>query len=298
MQHRRGGFTWAAVLIFAVGTAAAARADILCKDNSSGILRVRTGPNCNGGETKLPIQFLSSNTVVQVTGANLQVVSGAGSTSGTVNGLGNVIVGYNENPSGHSRAGSHNVVVGSEHGYASFSGIVSGSSNQVTNEAAAAIGGQNNIASGEYGVVSGGQGNVASGEWAAVSGGAGNGASGQWTSISGGLQNSAIGNYSWIGTGTQNVTNAAYSSITAGLINTTTDFGTYASITGGNSNTAEGYLSVISGGAGNQTIQVENGPFSTNAVVSGGASNTASYSNSTVSGGCSLSTTASCQHKP
>jgi hypothetical protein len=297
MQRRSIALT-VAMAVLIVCAASPARADILCKDNSSGVLRVRTVPNSNGGETKLPVQFLSSNTLVQITGANLQVVSGAGSTGASVNGLGNVIVGYNENTSAHSRAGSHNVVVGAEHGYASFAGLVSGASNQVTDEAAAAIGGQNNIASGEYGVVSGGQGNTASGQWAAVSGGTGNVASGQWTSISGGLDNSAIGNYSWIGTGTQNVTNTAYSSITGGLFNTTDDNGTYASVTGGNSNTASGYLSVISGGAGNQTIQVPNAPLSTNAVVSGGAGNTASYSDSTVSGGCSLSTTSSCQETP
>ncbi len=47
---------------------------------------------------------------VRVEGANLQVVSGPGATSGTVNGTGNLVVGYDEGTG--SQTGSHNLPAG------------------------------------------------------------------------------------------------------------------------------------------------------------------------------------------
>jgi hypothetical protein len=51
-------------------------------------------------------------------GMNVQVVGGSGQTAG-VNGLGNLIVGYNENNVAATRTGSHNLVVGYDHEYTS-----------------------------------------------------------------------------------------------------------------------------------------------------------------------------------
>ncbi|MGH7288214.1 MAG: hypothetical protein ACREI8_09390, partial [Myxococcota bacterium] len=61
-------------------------------------------------------------------GVNVQVVSGSGATEGLVNGLGNLIVGYNEDVAQNTciprvgcvnppaiRTGSHNLVIGAEH---------------------------------------------------------------------------------------------------------------------------------------------------------------------------------------
>ncbi len=64
---------------------------------------------------------------VTITGANLRIVNGLGATD-TVNGLGNLIVGYNE-PRGTGedrRTGSHNVVVGEENNFISFGGLIVG----------------------------------------------------------------------------------------------------------------------------------------------------------------------------
>ena len=47
---------------------------------------------------------------IRVEGANLQVVSGPGATSGTVNGTGNLVVGYDEGTG--SQTGSHNLPAG------------------------------------------------------------------------------------------------------------------------------------------------------------------------------------------
>ena len=61
---------------------------------------------------------------VTITGANLRIVNGLGATD-TINGLGNLIVGYNE-PRGAGedrRTGSHNVIVGEENNFISFGGV-------------------------------------------------------------------------------------------------------------------------------------------------------------------------------
>lgn len=54
-------------------------------------------------------------------GANVMVTSGSGATAGPVNGLGNLIVGYDEViSSGTSdKSGSHNLVAGPGHNYSS-----------------------------------------------------------------------------------------------------------------------------------------------------------------------------------
>src|SRR5205085_5001627 len=71
-------------------------------------------------------------TDVYFEGCNVHIQSGAGSTSGAVNGLGNLIVGYNENPNTPlDRSGSHNLVVGAFHTYSSYGGLVAGSFNTI-----------------------------------------------------------------------------------------------------------------------------------------------------------------------
>ena len=92
-----------------------------------------------------------------ITEANLHIVNGTGDTE-TTNGLGNVIVGYNESradPSTDDRTGSHMVVVGKENNYSSFGGVVVGLRNST---------------SGAYSSVTAGIANVASGSWSSISG--------------------------------------------------------------------------------------------------------------------------------
>jgi hypothetical protein len=104
---------------------------------------------------------------------NVRIVSGSGSTDGAVNGLGNLIVGYNEDVSGNARTGSHNLVVGADQGYTSFGGLVAGYGNQIPGIYCSVSGGQGNTVSGDYSSVSGGIFNTASGYGSAVSGGHG-----------------------------------------------------------------------------------------------------------------------------
>jgi hypothetical protein len=214
---------------------------------------------------------------VVITGANLRIVNGLGSTDCTdndgnpipdcPNGLGNLIVGYNEVRVGEEveniRTGSHNVVVGRRQNFSRFGGLVVGDLNTISGDFASVSGGTENVASNSFAAVSGGNGNTASGDFAAsVSGGAGNLASGRGSSVCGGQAN---------------VTSGVRSSVSGGVFNTASaDFG---SVSGGQNNTAGGLFGTWVGGGFNNTAN------NTTSSVSGGQSNTASGPFSSVSGG-------------
>jgi len=104
-------------------------------------------------------------------GMNVQVVDGSGDTFGAVNGLGNLILGYNENTVSALRTGSHNLVVGDNHEYTSFAGLVAGLWNSITGPSASVSGGFQNEASGNSSTVSGGSSGTASNNGASISGG-------------------------------------------------------------------------------------------------------------------------------
>ena len=178
-------------------------------------------------------------------GCNVEINNGVGTTS-TANGSGNLIVGYNANSQNYARSGSHNVVVGDDHGYSQYGGIVAGLANQILGPWSTVTGGQNNSATKLASSVSGGQNNTASGGASSVSGGQSNQATHANASVSGGNQN------------------------TAGAGN--------ASVTGGTNNTASGTNSSVNGGLNNQAL---NG----NSTVSGGNTNIAQHNNATVAGG-------------
>jgi hypothetical protein len=147
-----------------------------------------------------------------IEGVNVHLRSGSGQTYPRVcprgypgcistNGLGNLIVGYNEVlPSGRAiRYGMHNLVVGPEHEYfRSYGGFVAGRHNSISSSMGASVtGGKDNEASNSYSSVSGGIGNLASGSVASVSGGYRNVASGRWSSVSGGENREAPDDSNW-----------------------------------------------------------------------------------------------------
>lgn len=118
---------------------------------------------------------------ILITGANVHVRSGSGFTNdnvsggGTLTGLGNLIIGYNElNPSGQPRTGSHNLVGGSLNSFSSVGGMAFGLRNTLSGQYAAIVGGDTNTASGVNASVLGGNGNTASGLRATVYGGLNN----------------------------------------------------------------------------------------------------------------------------
>jgi hypothetical protein len=110
-------------------------------------------------ERKLaPLTFDATTNEIVITGANLRLLNGLGSTD-TTNGLGNLIVGYNEpRDSGENRqTGSHNVVVGKQHQFSSFGGLVVGLQNEIRGAFASVSGGVGNTAAAEHASISGGR---------------------------------------------------------------------------------------------------------------------------------------------
>jgi hypothetical protein len=169
----------------------------------------------------------AANEVV-ITGANLRIVNGLGSTL-TRNGLGNLIVGYNESRQGtpecsgstdprciDNRTGSHNVVVGERHNFSVYGGLVIGEDNEISGAFASISGGHSNTASGSFASVSAGVRNTASGFDASVIGGIFNTASGTQASVSGGENNTASGISSSVSGGENNTASGQFSSVSGG----------------------------------------------------------------------------------
>ncbi len=194
-------------------------------------------------------------------GVNVQIISGLGSTSGgvdedppMVNGLGNLIVGYNEeifpyDPGGlpiSDKSGSHNIIVGGGHNYSSYGGIVSGANNIISGPNSSAISGQLNVASSGGSSVIGGQRNLTSGFTAVVTGGFLNQATATTSSVSGGRENLSSGQSSSVSGGSENTANSPWSSVSGGLNNTAGE--NNASVSGGRNNAANGFWSSVSGG--------------------------------------------------
>jgi hypothetical protein len=155
-----------------------------------------------------------------ITGANLNIVNGSGSTDGTTNGLGNLIVGYNEQRNNplypDDRSGSHNIVVGQYQNFSSYGGLVGGYFNAISSPYASVSGGEQNIASGFSSSVSGGSGNTVTGVDSSVSGGQCNIASGDFSSVSGGASNTAGGLWSSVSGGYFNAAGGSDSSVSGG----------------------------------------------------------------------------------
>ena len=195
---------------------------------------------------------------VTFSGVNVHIESGSGATDddGSLTGLGNLIVGYDEG-SGFKKSGSHNLVLGIDNRYTSYAGIVSGNTNTVeapfacaiaglgnvvsgggaasiggfdnlvSGEGAASSGGEGGIASGSTAAIAGGTGNQATGEWAFMGGGAGGVAEGGWAVVLGGNRGVALRNWSVVLGGREGVAAADYAVVAGGLSNTvTTEYGT------------------------------------------------------------------------
>ena len=222
---------------------------------------------------------------IRFSGVNVQVVNGTNSTDGDVNGLGNLIVGYqelrgadddDETDDTNDRSGSHNLVVGKQNNYSIWGGLVVGDRNTVSGYLSTVGSGTRNTASGWLSTVSGGGDNVASGNWSTVSGGGANTASGDWSTVSGGGSNTASGDSSTVSGGFSDAAEGDYSTVSGGINNTAS--GIASTVSGGYDNNASDDYSTVSGGD-------ENTASGHSSTVSGGDENTASGLGSTVSGG-------------
>lgn len=280
-------------------TAEAQRPSIAALQSQIAALQANNVPNLAGYVT-MDVSNPSRPTL-RVAGANLQVVNGTGHTVGAPNGLGNVIVGYDEARSTgilmcsdgfqpnqtacvnngyvwniNHKSGSHNVVVGALHNYSQYGSLVAGFQNAVLSSAASVSGGIENIAYTLGSSVSGGYQNTARGTHASVSGGNANAASGDDASVSGGQLNQATGGAASVGGGRYGVASGGGASVSGGDFNNATQ--NWASVSGGWNNSANGQWASISGGGNNLA------PTSY-AAISGGFANYAAGQYSSVSGG-------------
>ena len=193
------------------------------------------------------------------TGANVHIRNGIGG-NGSTNGLGNLIVGYNETSRVQCSGTAHT--------------ISSWANTTAIRRTVAWWSDIHNDISGPYASVSGGTNNTASGIAASVSGGRDNTASGIAASVSGGASNTASGPAASVSGGRDNLASSLYASVSGGFFNRASH--DYASVSGGNNNQASGVFS----------------------AVSGGQQNLASGNSSTVSGGFSIEATLDYSHAP
>ena len=142
-----------------------------------------------------------ADTDFMIIGKNVSIVDGSGATESST-GLGNLIVGYNENGSnGNDHTGTHNVVVGIRNNYTSFGGLVPGEANTITDRFNSITGGTGNTTAAFWSTVSGGTANQALGDYSTVSGGGFNTARNSGAVVSGGEFNTSSGTYSTVGGG-------------------------------------------------------------------------------------------------
>ena len=214
---------------------------------------------------------------IQFSGANVQIVSGAAKET-ELNGLGNLVVGRDEEPG--AQTGSGNLIVGTfKQSFTSYGGFLAGADNTVKAGSASVSGGEFGVASGLRSSVSGGFENTASNEGASVSGGQENKAAGIGAEVSGGLFNEASGTASWVSGGAENIASEDFATVSGGFLNTASGFG--ASVSGGSHNKAGGEGAAVSGGSANSA----HGGLSS---VSGGEKNTANGKLSSILGGKEL----------
>jgi hypothetical protein len=129
-------------------------------------------------------QKIATATTIHFDGVNVQITNGTGNTS-EVNGLGNLIVGYQEprccysgnecwDSETNERGGSHNLIVGYQNNYRAHSSLVVGGGNSSWAPFSAVLGGLSNLATEGCSVVLGGSGNWCFSERAGILGGQGN----------------------------------------------------------------------------------------------------------------------------
>lgn len=183
-------------------------------------------------------------------GVNVRVDNGTGSTDGDPNGSGNLIVGYAEDVDASgvaNRSGSHNLVLGIDHGWSSFGGLVTGVDNDVTGPHASAIGGARHTVSGSRSVVLGGHLTQSSGAGSVTAAGTQTVMSGSFAASVAGIRNEVPGSYGVAIAGHDNVVDAGHAATIGGDHNVTSGIGAVA--VGGASNEVSGPVAVAIAGA-------------------------------------------------
>jgi len=211
-----------------MGTSAMAALDICVPEKEGAAVQTPKGGACKAKYTPsrvLPVaeaetlekvmpyikyeeKGIDEKPTIQFSGANVQVISGAepaqGNAEEVLNGLGNLIVGYDQEP--HAQTGSNNLVMGTiAQSYTSFGAVLGGEDNSAL-ALDTAVFGDYNTASGKNSAVSGGAENVTAAGESSISGGNKNRTSSYFASVSGGEGNTAEAEDSAILGGERNIT--------------------------------------------------------------------------------------------
>lgn len=244
------------------------------------------------------IKFVPSGIAAKPTikfhGANVQIVNGTGLTE-SVNGRGNLVLGYDEHSSFNPQMSSHDLILGQNHSFTGYAQLIAGFQNTASGDYATVLG-DTNAASGRYASVTGGQFNSAQHTASSVTGGELNNAYASYSSVTGGYANRATGAYDLVAGGCSNVAGPgtylqserrlcgdttgqpnSFTSVTGGGGNHAVS--TSSSITGGTANNASGFGATVSGGK-------VNAASSQGASVTGGEFNEATDPDSAILGGC------------
>ena len=139
-----------------------------------------------------------TNKTIRITDVNVQIVNGSGQTKDE-NGVGNLLVGYQENFGARLRTGSHNIATGIDNEFTSYGGYVGGISNGINGSYSVVLTGSDNVAEGVVSCIIGGLLNNALGLGSIVVGGKENVADGFQAVVSGGLQRAVMDDYDWRG---------------------------------------------------------------------------------------------------
>jgi hypothetical protein len=164
-------------------------------------------------EAKL-VHVSVEGTEMYITGANVNIRNGLGATNGNpddpqstnpsataVNGLGNLVIGYNAGGFSVDRGGSHYLVLGDFNNYSSFGGIAAGWDNFASGPYASTLGGRSNDAEAAFSSIVGGAFNLTDGNTASILGGNDNRASAIDATVCGGSGNRATARFSTVGGG-------------------------------------------------------------------------------------------------
>src|SRR5438067_1343428 len=90
-------------------------------------------PSCGAGTTAvLAPTYVSAGVggkpTVQFAAVNVQILNGTGRTA-SVNGTGNLVIGYDENPASLAQTGSHDLILGRNHSFTGFAQLLAGFQN-------------------------------------------------------------------------------------------------------------------------------------------------------------------------
>jgi hypothetical protein len=260
-------------------------------------------PSCGAGTTAvLAPTYISSGVggkpTVQFSAVNVQIVNGTASEA-TINGEGNLIVGYDEKAG--TQTGSHNLELGGSNSYSSYGGLVGGTGNSISNSFASILGGSQNVAGGSNSTILGGYGNRTASFFSTIGGGCSNLAGSGTQSVSANCSNTASypAGFATVLGGAGNQASATASSVSGGDFNLASD--PYASIGGGCRNLA-GKTTASSGscalGAESILGGLENTANALEATISGGSNNHSSTSEASILGGEGNISSTICQATP